>query len=244
MTIIERRDVANEFVDTDEIEDPACMHLEAGDPYDVFRNYVLPRIEVSSHDEASAEVLTAMRAGRNFSDAVLDTIEALPESKTAKLRAWVHEARGSHIYPYVRFQNDNVWYGLMLTTGGPKDRAIAREALGEHYLSDDFAEYWDFSDAIAGIVNKFPKHMFLFDDNPFVEIKTKKDYDRAISEMNHESSGWEKPGLYDFRDEPPSYYSTVEDFVRVAIIAEAEDVLSSMDIDDIKDVCELLLDRS
>ena len=37
---------------------------------------------------------------------------------------------------------------------------------------------------------------------------------------------------------------TVEDYVREEVRAEAEDVLSSMDIDDIKDVCGLLLERS
>lgn len=244
MPILERKDVANEFVDTDEVEDPACMTLEAGDPHDVFRSYILPRIE-DSRDEASIEVLTAMRTGRNFSDAVLDTIEGLPESKTRKLRTWVNEARGTHIYPYVRFSyGDHVTYGLMLTTGGPMDKAIARESVGEHYLPNDFAEFWKSLDAIEEIINKFPNHARLFEENPFVEIKKKADYDEAISEMGLETNGWRKPGLYDFRDEPPSYYSTVEDFIRVAIRMEAEDVLSSMDTDDIQDVCKILLDRN
>lgn len=244
MPILERKDVANEFVDTDEVEDPACMTLEAGDPHDVFRSYILPRIE-DSRDEASIEVLTAMHTGRNFSDAVLDTIEGLPESKTRKLRTWVNEARGTHIYPYVRFSyGDHVTYGLMLTTGGPMDKAIARESVGEHYLPNDFAEFWKSLDAIEEIINKFPNHARLFEENPFVEIKKKADYDEAISEMGLETNGWRKPGLYDFRDEPPSYYSTVEDFIRVAIRMEAEDVLSSMDTDDIQDVCKILLDRN
>jgi hypothetical protein len=247
MTILERKDVANEFVDTDEVEDPACMNLEDGDPHDVFRNYVLPRIETSSRDEASAEVLASMRAGRNFSNAVLDTIESLPESKTRKLRAWVDEARGTHIYPYVRFSyDDHVTYGLMLTTGGPMDKAIARESVGEHYLPNDFAEFWKYLDAIEEIINKFPKHTNMFEENPFVEIKKKQDYDEAISEMGLETDRgtWVKPGLYDFRDEPPSYFMTVEGYIREAVRTEAEDVLSNMDIDDIKDVCGLLLERS
>lgn len=188
MTILERKDVANEFVDTDEVEDPACMSLETGDPHDVFRDYVLPRIEASSRDEASAEVLAAMRAGRNFSNAVLDTIESLPESKTRKLRAWVDEARGTHVYPYVRFRDDHVTYGLMLTTGGPTDKVIARESVGEHYLSNEFAQYQDFPDTIEEIINRFPKHARLFEENPLVNVKNKKNYDEAISEMNIESS--------------------------------------------------------
>src|SRR5271169_3981979 len=146
MAIIEREDLADEFVSTDEVEDPACMSLETGDPHDVFRDYILPRIEASSRDEASTEVLTAIRAGRSFSDAVLDTIESLPRSATKKLRAWVEEARGTHVYPYVRFRGDHVTYGLMLTTGGPEDKAIAREPVGEHYLPHDFVEFWRFLD--------------------------------------------------------------------------------------------------
>ncbi len=242
MAIIEREDL--EFVSTEEIEDPACMSLDAGDPHDVFRSYMLPRIEASSHDEASTEVLASMRAGRSFSDAVLDTIESLSGSKTKKLRAWVEEARGTHVYPYVWFRGDNVTYGLMLTTGGPGDKAIARESMGEHYLPDDFVKFWNFLDAIEEIINKFPKHAKLFKENPLVNVRHEKQYEEALSEMSLEGSDWKKPGLYDFRDEPPSFFATVEDHVKDAVKREAKDVLSSVDEDDIKDICGILLDRS
>jgi hypothetical protein len=243
MSILERKDMADEFVDTAEVEDPACMSLENGDPHDVFRDYVLPRIEASPRDEASAEVLAAMRAGRSYPDAVLDAIEALPGSATRRIRAWVDEARGTHVYRYVRFHGDYVTYGLVLTAGGPEDKAIARERIGEHYLPDDFIRYWKSSDAIRDIANHYPKHAWLFEESPFVNIESKGDYDAAIFELNIEGGGWRKPGLYDFRDEPPSYHGTVDEYVRDAVRAEAEDVLSSMDEDDIKDVCGLLQDR-
>jgi hypothetical protein len=247
MAIIRRKDDPDEFVDTDEIDDPACTSLEAGDPYDVFRRYVLPRIEASRRDEGSAEVLAAMGAGRSFSDAVLDTIESMPRSKTKKLRAWVEEARGTHIYKYVRFldEGDRVSYGLMLTAGSPYDEAIAREHIDYHFLGDNFAtNFQSFSDAFLALVNKFPKHAAFFEENPLVEIKSEKDYDAVLFEMNLESSAWEKPGLYDFRDEPPSYAGTVESYLQGATEAEAEDVLSSIDTDEIRDTCKLLLDRS
>ncbi len=245
MKIIEREDLADEFVSTDEVEDPACMSLETGDPHDVFRDYMLPRIEASSRDEASAEVLSAMRAGRSFSDAVLDTIEALPGSRTKKLRAWVEEVRGTHVYPYVRFRGDHMTYGLLLTTGGPEDKAIAREQIGEHYLPENFVGFWSALGAIEEIANKYPKYAHLFRVNPFVHVRHEKEYDAAISEMNLEveGSGWEKPGLYDFRDEPPSFVTTVEDYVKEAVKRKAKDVLGSLEQDDIKYVCGILLDR-
>ena len=62
---------------------------------DAFRDYLLPKLKRSaSRDEASAEVLAAMRGGRSLEDAVLDTIESLPASDTRKLRSWLEEARG------------------------------------------------------------------------------------------------------------------------------------------------------
>src|SRR5262249_55110715 len=58
------------FVSSDAIEDPACARDE-NDPTSAFAQYLLPRLK-ESRDEASREVLDAMKAGRPIGDAVID----------------------------------------------------------------------------------------------------------------------------------------------------------------------------
>lgn len=242
MAIIERKPTGStiaEFVDTDEIESDACRSLEAGDPNNVFRDYVLPKLE-AAHDDAAREISEMMRSGRSFADAVLDVIQILPESKTRKLREWVEEAQGTHVYPYVAFlRNDNVSYGLMLTKGGPLDEYIEGEEIGDYSLPGDFARRWHFDDALHALVNSYPKQRRYFEESPFVEIENKKQYDTLLSEMRLEDGDWSKPGLYDLRDEPPSYAMTVKEYVTKCVREEAERAFSKIfkDNDELDEAC-------
>jgi hypothetical protein len=56
-----------------------------------FEEFMAPRLEKSSSDEATRVVLE-LWDGRKLEDAVLDAIESLPATKTRRLRAWVAQA--------------------------------------------------------------------------------------------------------------------------------------------------------
>lgn len=56
-----------------------------------YEDLMLPRLEATSQEEGTKYVLEEMRHGRKLSDAVLDTIEALPQSKTRRIRAWSNQ---------------------------------------------------------------------------------------------------------------------------------------------------------
>lgn len=245
MAIIERKpgrgsSAIAEFAHADEIESDACRSLEAGDPNNVFRDYVLPKLE-AARDEVAREVSEMMRSGRSFSDAVLDAIQILPESKTRKLRTWVEEVQGTHVYAYVAFfRNDNVSYGLLLTKGGPLDEEIEYEEIGEYNLSEDFAKRRDFDAALREFENSYPKQRQRFEDVPFVEIVREQQYNKLLSEMGLEDGDWNGPGLYDFRDEPPSYAMTVEEYVAACVKEEAEQALSNVFEEDLDEACRTL----
>ena len=69
-----------------------------------------------------------------------------------------------------------------------------------------------------------------FEEVPFVEVTSKKDYDEALKAMGEavEDGDWEKPGLYDFRDEPPSYVGSVEDYEMDELERAADDAFELM----------------
>jgi len=205
-----------EFVETDPVvEEPECIRLKS-DPGPAFRDYLLPRLEAtaaSPREEASREVLAALRAGRPLGDAVLDVIESLPEHKTERLRAWVEEAKSGHIYAYVQFYSVfRFSYGLIMTTGGPRDRLIATEEIGENEI-DNVRPKWDFSDAIraarmmgraGGLGTRAAKVRGYFEEKPMVEVDNENEYDQVLVAMDIslEDGAWEGPGIYNFHDSP------------------------------------------
>lgn len=233
----------NLFVDPEEIDDPKCVRAEQFEEK-TFRDYLLSRLE-SARDAASTEVLASVRGGRSLGDAVLDTIESLPASKTAKLKTWIEEARGTRIYAYVEFHSTSrLSYGLMLTEGSPKDSVVAWEEVGTLEM-DNLAPYWGWRQARREIEQKsYLRPHMMFDEEPMVEVSDKEEYDEALVAMNIELSegAWKKPGLYDFRDSPPTYSGTIEDYEREAMKYEAERTLEYMfDGGNLEDACDALL---
>jgi hypothetical protein len=234
------------YLETEPVEhEPGCVRLDA-EPGPAFRDYLLPRLQ-QSRDEASAEVLAAVRAGRPFGDAVLDAIESLPAHKTRALREWVEEARATRIYAYVEFYGrSRMTYGLMKTAGGPRDKVLDSEEIETVGLSDDFATFQDFPSALdelrkAGRQGSSP----YFEDVPFVLVEKKRDYDEALKALGiaPEDGAWEKAGLYDFRDEPPTFGWTEEDYLSQSMRDEAEQAFDMMYQDDEwQHVCERLLE--
>jgi hypothetical protein len=49
-----------------------------------------------------------------------------------------------------------------------------------------------------------------------------------LLEISKDESAWEKPGLYDFRDSPPTYSYSVDDYERESMKDAAERAIEDM----------------
>lgn len=241
------------YVDPKEFEDPKCVRAEQFDSK-TFHDFMLPRLE-SARDEASKEVLEGLRRGRSLGDAIFDAIESLPMSKTRRLRDWVELAKGTHIYAYVEFTSgDHLIYGLVRTTGGPKDRILDRKEIGGWEFAG--APYWEFYDAYKAMdatLSRESRHSerqrisFLFADNPMVEVREEGDYEDTLKllDLSPKANGWEGPGLYDFRDSPPSYSGSLLNYTREAMKEAAATAIQDMwDNESWEPACEILVERA
>lgn len=129
------------------------------------------------------------------------------------------------IYAYVEFPSlERVRYGLYRTTGGPTGGVTESQRVGE-YGREPLAQYWEFGDAIKEVGERWA-----FEEVPFVEVSSKKDYDKVLEamEIDPRDGDWTKPGLYDFRDEPPTFQDTVEAYELSSMEDEAEQALEFM----------------
>jgi hypothetical protein len=230
-----------EYIDTDEVEEePNCIRLEP-DQVAAFRGFLMPRLE-SARDEASMEILAAVRGGRNLGDAVNDVLESLPARKTQRLRQWLKEVSGTRIYAYVVFHSlFRLSFGLTMTAGGPRDREIASEEIGSWELENSVAPYWEFRDAFKEMGDAHA-----FDEISLVEVSDEEEYDEALAAMGIEpgDGAWERAGLYDFSMDPPSYSGTVDAYERESMKDEAVRALEGMfDGDEWRSACVELLER-
>lgn len=127
-----------------------------------------------------------------------------------------------HIYPYAEFRSlEHVSYGLRLTAGGPRGEEVDSIEVGQ-YGMEPLSPYWEFGDALKEI-GRGASHAF--EDVPYVEIETEEQYNEVLDALKlEEDEGdiFDGPGLYDFRDSPPTYQGTVED-------NELEDMSSAAD---------------
>lgn len=243
--IVERLDQKQNamFVAAESVEDQSCV-LEAGDPLGTFRDYILPRIEDTRQEEASAEVLAFMKSGESFADAVLFTIESTSASKTKKLRKWVEEARQTHIYAYVRIRDIGrhgyVEYGLMLTKGSPNDAIIAKEPHSEIPIQE-ISEYVDSETLQAALrsygLGFFSRRKYLLEIDEEIRDQFIEEYEIPME--------WSGSGIYefDFQKHTTRYLGSVADLIYKSVKSQARDILNNMDDDDIKSVCRALLKR-
>jgi len=141
---------------------------------------------------------------------------------------------GVHVYAYARFRSlEHVAYGLYRTTGGPRDEQVDSEQVGE-YGMEPIAPYWDINDALKEL-GKDSQHAF--EEVPFVEVDSEDSYNEACEALGYEDtygddaawpSDYKEPGLYDFRDDPPSFVSSVEDYELDEMKQAAEDAIEFM----------------
>lgn len=115
------------------------------------------------------------------------------------------------VYSYADFRSlEHVSYGLVRTTGGWNGDEIDSVEVGQ-YGMEPLSQFWEFSDAIKEIESGGST---LFEDVPYVEVETEEQYNEVLDalELEEDEEGdWQGPGLYDFRDNPPSYQGTVEE---------------------------------
>ena len=122
-----------------------------------------------------------------------------------------------HVYAYARFRSlEHVSFGLFRTTGGPEDEEVDSESVGQ-YGMEPIARYWEYGLALEEIekaAKRKKETLRFFEEEPYVEVTDEEDYDAALEALglDAEDGAWEKPGLYDFRDDPPTYVSSVEDY--------------------------------
>ena len=134
-------------------------------------------------------------------------------------------APSANVYPYASFRSlEHVSFGLRLTTGGAKDEEIESVEVGE-YSMEPLNPFMEFNDAMDE-VRRGSK--YTFEEVPFVEIENEEQYEEALDALDVEGHPWEGPGLYDFRDSPPSFAGTVEDSELEALEYAADEAIDFM----------------
>ncbi len=150
-----------------------------------------------------------------------------------------------NIYPYVEFSSlERAYYGLAAVKGGPASKWIASAAMGTMEMENP-APLTEFSEALQLLEDE---RDHLFEEFPFVEVTNEDDYNRALAvildvpiqksvkdwspivkaKLEKESS-WMGPGIYDFRDEPPTHHvDTVEAYEIEGLGFEADSILEYM----------------
>ena len=151
--------------------------------------------------------------------------------RRAHLIPYVGKKEEVHVNAYVTFVSlFRIYYGLQRTVGGPRTEVIERVNVGTFERDESVAPYWYLSDAMSELERGEDRRSWAFEEVPYVEVDDKEDYDEVLRlmEIASEDGAWEKSGLYDFRDEPPSYSGTVEEYEIDSMKYEAEQTLDYM----------------
>jgi hypothetical protein len=134
----------------------------------------------------------------------------------------------ANIYAYAQFHSlERVSYGLMLTTDGPKAKEIDNAKVGA-YGMEPLALYMDFRDALEDIESE--REFRSFEEVPYVEVTKQKDYEVVLDLLDRTppDGDWQGKGLYDFRDDPPSFQGSVEDYELEEMKRAAEEAFDFM----------------
>lgn len=133
----------------------------------------------------------------------------------------------ANIYPYAVFRSlEHVSFGLMLCGRSCADDEIARQEVGQ-YGMEPLARYWEFREALRAIESERGRGG-MFEDEPFVEVRTEREYKEALKALGLDESDFEGNGLYDFRDEPPTFVESVENYELEELERAADEALDFM----------------
>jgi hypothetical protein len=136
----------------------------------------------------------------------------------------------AHVYAYAQLHSlERVSYGLLLTTGGPEGEEIESMKVGA-YGMEPLAPFWEFGDALKELERDGS-----FEEVPLVEVTSNEEYNEALDVLDKKADAgisddnqWEKPGLYDFRDDPPTYAGTVEEYEQEEMANAADEAIDFM----------------
>ena len=161
-------------------------------------------------------------------------------------KEWFPSLSRFKIYGYVEFPSlERAYFGLAAVRGEPSHRWEASVVVGQTEM-EVAAPLVDFGDALRHLKEESDH---VFEEYPFVEVTSKADYNRALAiiidvvdpqtsvkawspsvkKKLERASLWEGPGVYDFRDEPPTRsYESVEAYEGLSYADEAEQFLEYM----------------
>lgn len=170
------------------------------------------------------------------------------------------------VYWYVRFFSlERAGYGFALLAKGPKSKWIDHEEIREQMFDPTtIAPLSNFSEGLESLERG---RTWAIEEFPFVEVKSKEDYDKALQafiESRREESGprewsprpgesleklmedrsdWRGPGVYDFRD-MSLHEKSVEKYEVDGMEYWAKDTLDSAYDDEWQPALKKLLERN
>jgi hypothetical protein len=148
------------------------------------------------------------------------------------------------VYPYVEFPSlERAYVGLALvkeSKKGPKEKWIDSVQVDQMTWENSIAPLTEFREALE-LLGEGTK--WAFEEYPYVEVDTEGDYKKALLAIadeaegpkewsprkKDEDSGWEGPGVYDFRERPPTrVYKSVLEYEMSSMESEADGALEYM----------------
>lgn len=132
------------------------------------------------------------------------------------------EKAGVRFVPWVEFYSlERAGVGVLAVEGDPTSgRILATKELKEIPYFEPLAPLHEFKDALEALVRG---NDFVFEEHPFGPIENKEDFIQVLKAMNlpPEDEPFEGPGIYDFRDKPPSKSDdSAEDYERGSLEQE------------------------
>jgi hypothetical protein len=146
------------------------------------------------------------------------------EVRRAAPKEWTPRLRGLQVRPWIEFVTlETARYGLLLSD--LEGREIDSEKVGRETFTDPIAPLTLFQEAFD-LVRRESR---LLDEYPFVEVETQEQYDLVREAQAVGESEWEGPGVYDFREQPPTRHAeSVEAYELEGMEFWAGEVLEGM----------------
>lgn len=176
-------------------------------------------------------------------DEPLDLAKMLPKD-------WSPVLRKVSVYWMVQHPTTHRTYQtLAVIKGSPKKGKILDSVdLYTNEWEESNAPLTDLGEAIEMYRRK---QDFIFEEFPYVEVETEEEYNLAISghrtgpkdwSPKSPDSAWSGPGVYDFRDRPPTRaYKSVEEYELEGMEERARQVMDTTYDDDYKKPLKKLL---
>jgi hypothetical protein len=137
-------------------------------------------------------------------------------------------AEGHQVYAWVEFATaERAYYGLSLHETDYKSRKIDSIQVGVQTFSEPVGVASEFEEALDALERGAK---YVFEEYPAVEINSEADYKRVLEAqgLEEDEGDWQGPGIYDFRDTPPSFIGTTEEYEIEQMKFWADSVLDYM----------------